>query len=293
MVNGRKNPNVVFTHNDYGNEPRLFAVDKSGGDVVGNWQLEGVDHDLLDYEDISNGPGPKPDTNYIHLCDIGANQGFRVHTVRIHRVEEPSMNGGGIGTSKLYPQTLTLRYPRNEEPNAEACMVCPDTGYIYIITKRSSPEDREEAKIYKTPLRWGDGDMFMELDMVGTLKTTYKPATFGHAITGCDISPNGREIITLFYGGLEYRCRDVGETIEAAFGRFGLAIPSYVEEPQGGESIAFSSDMSSLISLQESGGWENVPLYEYPATLAYRFAALERRQNRYNPTTSAPPATVP
>ena len=49
----------------------LMAIDKSNGRMVGNWALGGITH--IDYEDISNGPGPKPDLNYLHLCDIGDN----------------------------------------------------------------------------------------------------------------------------------------------------------------------------------------------------------------------------
>ena len=71
MVNGRRNPNILYVHNDRNNDPMLMAIDKSNGRMVGNWALGGITH--IDYEDISNGPGPNPDLNYLHLCDIGDN----------------------------------------------------------------------------------------------------------------------------------------------------------------------------------------------------------------------------
>jgi hypothetical protein len=105
-----------------------------------------------------------------------------------------------------------------------------------------------------------------------------------------DISPNGRDIVLLSYAGLDYRCRDEGESIEDALGRFGLHLPAYKEEPQGGEAIAFSSDMTGLYSCQESGGWSKVPLYHYPAT---SFGLLEGRSSAAtpHPTTAHPSAS--
>ena len=146
---------------------------------------------------------------------------------------------------------------------------------------------------------WGDGDETIKLKMVGTVNGTYKESRWGNVFTGIDISPNGRDIVLLSYGGLDYRCRDADESIEDALGRFGLYLPAYKEEPNGGESIAFSSDMTGLYSCQESGGWSKVPLYHYPATFAGLLegrsrAALNTRASvgeSNAPTTS--PTTTP
>lgn len=164
MVNGRRNPNILYVHNDRNNEPRLMAIDKKNGRMVGNWALGGITH--IDYEDISNGPGPNPDLNYLHLCDIGDNPQDR-NTVWIHRLPEPALTGG-LGAKTFYPQTLTLHYPDGPK-NAESCLVDPLTGLIYIIQKTS-----RTTKIYRTEMPWGDGDATMKLKMVGTVSGTYK-----------------------------------------------------------------------------------------------------------------------
>ena len=108
----------------------------------------------------------------------------------------------------------------------------------------------------------------MDLVLAGTVSHLRKKSRSHNALTGIDISPNGRDIVMLYYGGLDYRCRDADESIEDALGRFGLHLPAYKEEPNGGEAIAFASDMSGLYSCQESGGWSEVPLYRYPATVS-------------------------
>ena len=280
MVNGRRNPNVLYVHNDRNNAPRLMAIDKNNGRIVQNWNIGGINH--TDYEDISNGPGPKAGVNYLHLCDIGDNPWDR-QTIWIHRLPEPALTGP-IGPKTFYPQTLTLRYPDGPK-NAEACMVDPLTGLIYIIQKT-----RRTAQIYKTEKPWGDGDEMMDLVMAGTVTNLRKPARWGNALTGIDISPNGRDIVMLYYGGLDYRCRNENESIEDALGRFGLLVPSYIEEPNGGEAIAFASDMSGLYSCQEGGYDPEVPLYRYPATVA---GLLTGRASNSSPEPTSKPTNAP
>ena len=280
MVNGRRNPNVLYVHNDRNNAPRLMAIDKNNGRIVQNWNIGGINH--TDYEDISNGPGPKAGVYYLHLCDIGDNPWDR-QTIWIHRLPEPALTGP-IGPKTFYPQTLTLRYPDGPK-NAEACMVDPLTGLIYIIQKT-----RRTAQIYKTEKPWGDGDEIMDLVMAGTVSNLRKPARWGNALTGIDISPNGRDIAMLYYGGLDYRCRNENESIEDALGRFGLLLPSYIEEPNGGEAIAFASDMSGLYSCQEGGYDPEVPLYRYPATVA---GMLTGRASNATPEPSMIPTNAP
>ena len=104
MVNGHLNPNIMYVHNDRNNAPILMAIDKSNGRMVNTWAIGGITH--IDYEDISNGPGPKAGVNYLHLCDIGDNPKDR-SVVEIHRIPEPRLTGG-LGSTTLYPQTLTL-----------------------------------------------------------------------------------------------------------------------------------------------------------------------------------------
>jgi hypothetical protein len=164
MVNGHRNPNILYVHNDRNNAPVLMAIDKSNGRMVQTWTIGGITH--IDYEDISNGPGPKAGVNYLHLCDIGDNPKDR-NVVWIHRIPEPRLTGG-LGSGTLYPQTLTLIYPDGPR-NAESCLVDPLTGLIYIVQKTS-----EASKIYRTEVPWGDGDETMQLKMVGTAASTYK-----------------------------------------------------------------------------------------------------------------------
>src|SRR5262249_40948692 len=51
------NPGVLWTHNDAGDGPRIFALNTQG-QLLGTYSLPGAD--AVDYEDIAIGPGPVP-----------------------------------------------------------------------------------------------------------------------------------------------------------------------------------------------------------------------------------------
>ena len=59
----RTNPNVIYTHNDSGGEPEIFAIQTTNGHRLATYRLEGADTN--DWEDIAVGPGPEPGVSYI------------------------------------------------------------------------------------------------------------------------------------------------------------------------------------------------------------------------------------
>src|SRR6185295_5989187 len=85
LVASRTSPGSYWTHNDAGNGPLIYAFD-SQGRSRGVWQVTGATS--IDWEDLSSGPGPKPDTNYLYIGDIGDNDGTRSE-IGIYRIPEP------------------------------------------------------------------------------------------------------------------------------------------------------------------------------------------------------------
>src|SRR4051812_49239849 len=66
----RLNPNVLWTHNDSGNPAQIFAMTSTGA-TLGSYTLTGAGN--TDWEDISIGPGPLANTQYIYVADTGDN----------------------------------------------------------------------------------------------------------------------------------------------------------------------------------------------------------------------------
>ena len=85
LIASRTSPGSYWTHNDAGNGPLIYAFD-SQGRSRGVWQVTGAT--AVDWEDLSAGPGPKPDTNYLYIGDIGDNDGTRSEIV-VYRIPEP------------------------------------------------------------------------------------------------------------------------------------------------------------------------------------------------------------
>lgn len=130
-------PGLIFTINDSGNEPLLFALDTTGT-LRGTWQIQGaVNHD---WEAIAAGPCAQtpavgsPDSSYscLYIGDVGDNEAER-ESVTIYRVREPKA-GATDSLSTLSAESLSFRYEKGAH-DVEAMFVSRD-GALNLITKR-------------------------------------------------------------------------------------------------------------------------------------------------------------
>ena len=117
----RRNPEVIWSHNDSGSETVLFALNSSGV-VLGQVHVPVQMHD---WEDISAARCTSGDCLY--LADIGDNKLSRPR-IQIYRVPEPSP--GDEKTAR--PEVLIASYADGPR-NAEAAFVI--NGDIFVITR--------------------------------------------------------------------------------------------------------------------------------------------------------------
>lgn len=118
---GRRTRDVLWSHNDSGNDAVLFALDRAG---VVRARVR-VPVRLRDWEDVSAGRCPAGDCLY--LADIGDN-GVRRPEVTILRVPEP--RDGDTATAP--PEVFTATYADGPH-NAEALFVAGQD--VFVITK--------------------------------------------------------------------------------------------------------------------------------------------------------------
>jgi len=64
-VASRKNPGILWVHNDSGDLPRLYAI-STAGELIGIYTITGAK--ARDWEDIAIGPGPDPNEHYGLPC---------------------------------------------------------------------------------------------------------------------------------------------------------------------------------------------------------------------------------
>src|SRR5262245_12603482 len=79
------NPGLLWTHNDGGDEARIFLIDEQAHLRSTAW-FENVK--LRDWEDMAVGPGPTDGKSYVYVGDIGDNDAKYKYKF-IYRVEEP------------------------------------------------------------------------------------------------------------------------------------------------------------------------------------------------------------
>lgn len=240
MAASRTRPGVFWAHNDSGGAARLYAFTLDGA-AAGTLDLAGAE--AFDWEDMAAGPGPDAGTSYLYAGDIGDNIGQR-ESIAVYRVAEPA---DGDASASLPAEPFELRYSDGAHPDAEALLVDPQSGDVYVVQKRIIGS----ATVYRAsaPLR---ADAPNDLDPVAAVNLI-------GPITGGDIAPDGT-IALRTYTDAYLWFRAPGESIVDAFGRQGQRVPLVLE--QQGEAIAFTLDSTAFLTSSEG---------DHPAIYRYAF----------------------
>lgn len=198
---------VLFTHNDRGDAARIFAVlDDGRTDAV--LTVEGARN--RDWEDIAAGPRHR-----LWIADIGDNAEQRSF-VEVYRVPEPAQ----LATGSVEATRFRLRYPDGAH-NAEALLVQPDSGRVYIVTKKTSG-----AGIYRAPKPLSRG----------SVNPLVREAAAPPGVTGGAFYPDG--------GGFVLRTQNSAYFYED-FGRAPRSVP--LPRQEQGESIEMAADGSYIL----------------------------------------------
>jgi hypothetical protein len=239
IVASRSTPGLFWTHNDSGDGPFVYAFDRAGADR-GKWRVTGAS--AIDWEDIAIGPGPVRGKPYLFLGDIGDNSWNRKDVV-VYRVEEPMITAAGLyGTAPA--KAIRLRYPDGPH-DAEALLVHPVTGTIYIVTKARG-KDREtlvfraKAPSYPTLLE-KIASLHMPEESDFTLVTG--------RITGGDISPDGRRLVLCDYFRAYETLLPDGADFETIWKQPFSAID--IGKRRQGEGICYRLDGHALLATSE------------------------------------------
>ncbi|MEU9147322.1 WD40 repeat domain-containing protein [Streptomyces sp. NPDC048349] len=127
LAASRIHPGVYWTHNDSDDGPYVYAVDSATGTTVARVTLTGIGRPR-DVEAISLGPDGQ-----LYVGDIGDNRDGTWDHVWIYRFPEPKQ----LGDVTVKAAQFTVRYADGPR-NAEALMVHPVTGRVYIASKNET-----------------------------------------------------------------------------------------------------------------------------------------------------------
>jgi len=242
MVASRKNPDMIWIHNDSGAKAEIYLIDQKGV-LKQTFKLKGVN--LRDWEDIAIGPGPEKNQPYLYIGEIGDNNA-RFQQKIIYRFPEPEFSGGNDIIAIEIFDKIVFQYPDGKR-DAETLLSDPFTGDLYIISKRE-----ENVHVYSLPYP-------QEIDTI-SLAIFHGTIPF-HKISAGDISQDGREIIIKNYESIFYWCREEDQSVFEALTQPEKILP-YKQEPQG-ESLAWMAGGKGYFTLSEKNSFEKVILYGY------------------------------
>ncbi|MGI9055315.1 MAG: hypothetical protein ACR2F2_05875 [Pyrinomonadaceae bacterium] len=240
--------NVFWTHNDSGDGAYIFALDSKGEKLATYKVKNAVNNDWEDIAEIKNPNGEC----FLYIGDIGNNA--RTKTVQtVYRVKEPT--DFSKDSSKKNPlmtdeaEKIKFSYP-DVSHDAETLLVHPQTGDIYIITKRLSGA----AGIYKLKAGF-DKSKTVKPEKISDFSVPAVPEGF---LTGGDISPDGRRVVFCdYFGAYEILLPENAKNFDDIWNEKPLIIELGTREQ--GEAIGYSADGNSIFATSEN---KNSPLIE-------------------------------
>jgi hypothetical protein len=199
-------PGIYWTHNDSGDEARIFAI-KADAEVVvprifdilfpdssrDEWPGYRIDNAWqYDWEDIANANG------VLYLTDVGNNDNAR-RDLGVYLVNEPNPL---FVTKTRALNFLPVRYPDQQQyPAKQWHFDCEATftvdGELYFLTKHRQPGKALQwepgTKLYRLTTRHTDRDNVLKL-------VDRHPAV--SLATAADVSPDGQHLAILSYARL-------------------------------------------------------------------------------------------
>jgi hypothetical protein len=241
LARSQRDPEILWTLNDGGSKPRLYAIDQTG---VHRGRIKLEEARNRDWEDIAS--FTLDDEPYLLVADIGDNDNRR-KKVSFYVVPEPDLHADK--KVRLEPSwRVDYRYPDGPR-DAEALAVDIANQRIVVLSKRDLP-----PVLYEVPLR-PDGDETVTATRLGTIESLPHPrrqdidqAPFTKdwhwQPTGMDLSPDGSLAVILTYRAVYVFRLDPGASLYDSLS--GQAYSLGLGNFRGAESVAFGADGQAI-----------------------------------------------
>lgn len=235
----RAQPGILWTINDSGDGPFLYATDTLGRDL-GRYQLSGAEN--RDWEEVALGPCPRGTCLYV--ADTGDNPERRPFA-RIYRVPEPPAGDSLAGRTLPLQGGEALRFTYPDGPHDVEAMFVARDGTVHLISKGRSGRVRHYDL---PPATWGS-----TTSAIAQLLEALPVATDlwrGRLVTGAAVAPDGHRVVIRTY-------REIYRFELGPNGRLTPASPPVIcdiaaLDPRG-EGIDWLGDGDGLVLTSEGG----------------------------------------
>jgi len=241
LAASRCRPDVLWTHNDSGDDPLIYAFGPDGRHL-GIWRVEGARH--IDWEDMALARDSEG-TCRIYIGEIGNNDLERPGGT-IYRIREPAVPDDSAKPDRRRRLTtepaeiLRFSYPDGPQ-DSEALLVHPESGVIYIFSKEVS----RSAVVYRIEPKFGG-----ELVIAERIAAVSLPAVPNGLVTAGDISPDGKRLIlTDYIAGYEFEISPDDRDLRTVW----QARPAVIDlgKRKDGEAVAYGPDSRSIFATGE------------------------------------------
>lgn len=199
LAASRLDPDVLWTFNDSGAPPLLFALGKNGEDR-GTFRVKGAKN--RDWEDIA--AFQKNGVPYLLIADVGDNQA-KWPWVAVYVVREPQTSSPTPANPISIQVAWTIRFQYEDGPrDCEAVAVDETAGKILLLTKRDIPPVLYTLSLDpgddSVRMAWKDGEA-VGLPKPNIVELGAGPLLGGYAdmVTAMDVSQDGARALVLTY----------------------------------------------------------------------------------------------
>lgn len=231
---------VYWTINDSGGGPFVFAIDETGKEL-GTWRVPDVEN--IDWEAIA--VFRKGEKCSVLIGEIGNSKDGSRTEHRIYSIAEPIIDATSSGSTKKKAlmssaaATVSFSYP-DRPHDAEAMMVHPNTGDIYVVTK----ERKQAAAVFR--VRPSAGQKIVA-EKIGEVSL---PAVPEGMITDGSISPDGTRLaLTDYFAGYEFTLPAEGGEFSKIFEQKPAVVEIGIRDQ--GEALTYSADGKALLATSE------------------------------------------
>lgn len=233
VVVSRQYPGILWTHNDGGSPPAVYATDTLGRDH-GAFELVGASN--VDWEAMSL--GTCGNDQCLYLADVGDNNLVRDHLV-MYRIREPALPTAIADSA--FPITeferLAFRYP--DEPRNVEAMYADRNGTVYLITKTT----RGPPLWYRLSAADWDGHDTTAAEPLGPFPIETGSSRLA-GITGADLTSDGSMLVVRTYRELFFYHVDV----EGNVGDGPVATCPILGLESQGEGVAWLDDQRVVLT---------------------------------------------
>lgn len=235
-------PDVLWTHNDSGDDAFLFAISTTGKHL-GAWKVTGaVNEDWEDIEAVKTDAGECK----LYIGDIGNNGNKGGGT--IYRINEPKIDQASAASTTQSPLATdpaeASKYTLDTKSDAETLLVNPTTGDMFILTKKKEGP----SVVYKIAPSFGgaavQGTKIAEISL---------PAILIGMLTGGDVSADGKRVVLCDYvAGYELTLPGGSKNFDEIFKQKPVRFD--IGKRGIGETVTYSADGNSVYSTSEGVG---------------------------------------